>query len=238
MFMVGTGESWKKIVTARTLWCRLEKIRDPMAGDFNRNIFVNCLFDDEYRQLLVGIAFTIVYFGYRPRLALERADSAESRIDKILGLIDESKFGIHDLSRLVATEKNEPYRMNMPFELGIDYGCQKLRGGKWAQKKILILEKERYRFQKSISDLSGSDIKSHDDEVSKVVGAVRDWLVTEELRRGDSGARIWDRFNDFQTYLHDEVVAKDGHISIDDVQIPEMIHHMEAWFRAREASQG
>lgn len=123
--------------------------------------------------------------------------------------------------------------MNMPFELGIDYGCRKLKGGKWSNKKILILEKERYRFQKSISDLSGSDIKNHGDEVDKVILAVRDWLVVEELKRGDSGAKVWDRFNDFQAYLYDEVVEKDGHNSIDDVQIAEIAHHMEIWFRDR-----
>jgi hypothetical protein len=204
-----------------------------MAENFESNIFVNCPFDDDYRQILLGIVFTIIYFGYRPRLSIERADSAESRIDKILGLIKESKFGIHDLSRLVSSEEGESYRMNMPFELGIDYGCQKLKGGKWAGKKILILEKERYRFQKAISDLSGSDIKNHDDEVDKAVSAVRDWLITEELKRGDSGAKVWDNFNDFQAYLYDEVVEKDGHASIDEVQIPEVIHHMETWFEEK-----
>ena len=128
-----------------------------MASEFEKNVFVNCPFDDDFRQLLLGIVFTIIYFGYKPRLSLERADSAESRIQKILELIEESKFGIHDLSRIMSSDKEEHYRMNMPFELGIDYGCQKLKGGKWSQKKILILEKERYRFQKAISDLSGSD---------------------------------------------------------------------------------
>lgn len=200
---------------------------------FEENIFVNSPFDDDYRQLLIGIVFTVTYFGYKPRISLERADSAENRIEKITELIRNSKFGIHDLSRLVSTRPGEPYRMNMPFELGIDYGCKKLKGGKWSKKKILILEKERYRFQKSISDLSGSDIKSHDDEVDKVILAVRNWLVTEELKRGDSGAKIWDRFNDFQAYLYDEVVEKDGHESIDDVQIVEIIHHMETWFRKK-----
>lgn len=161
-----------------------------MGGDFEKNVFVNCPFDDDFRQLLLGIVFTIIYFGYKPRLSLERADSAESRIQKILGLIEESKFGIHDLSRMVSKGKDEHYRMNMPFELGIDYGCQKLKDGKWSQKKILILEKERYRFQKAISDLSGSDIKHHDDEVDKAINAVRDWLVIEELKRGHSGSRV------------------------------------------------
>ncbi|MCP5142203.1 MAG: hypothetical protein H6980_07620 [Gammaproteobacteria bacterium] len=201
-----------------------------MVGVFEKNVFINCPFDEDYRQILLGIVFTILYFGYKPRLSSERADSAEARIQKILGLIEESKFGIHDLSRIVSSGKDEHYRMNMPFELGIDYGCQKLKGGKWSQKKILILEKERYRFQKAISDLSGSDIKNHDDEVDKAIIAVRDWFVTEELKRGASGSKIWDTFNDFQAYLYDEVVENDGHKSVDDVQVSEIIHHMESWF--------
>lgn len=197
---------------------------------FEKNVFVNCPFDDDYRQLLIAIIYTVKYFGYSPRLSLERADSGESRIEKILGLIEESKFGIHDLSRIISSGKNEHYRMNMPFELGIDYGCKKLKGGIWDSKKILILEKEKYRFQKAISDLSGSDIKNHDDEVIKVIGAVRDWFVTEELERGDSGNKVWSDFNEFQAYLYDEVVEKDGHKSPDEVPIPEIIHHMSNWF--------
>lgn len=206
-----------------------------MVGEFEKNVFVNCPFDEDYRQLLLGIVFTIIYFGYKPRLSLERADSAETRIQKILGLIEESKFGIHDLSRIVSSDKGEHYRMNMPFELGIDYGCQKLKGDKWTQKKILILEKERYRFQKALSDLSGSDIKSHDDQVHKAILAVRNWFVTEELKRGDSGNKVWDSFNDFEAYLYDEVVEKDGHTSTADVQVSEIIHHMENWFAAKTA---
>lgn len=200
------------------------------SDNFEKNVFVNCPFDDDYRQLLVAIIYTTKYFGYSPRLSLERADSGESRIEKILGLIEESRFGIHDLSRMISSEKNEHYRMNMPFELGIDYGCQKLKGGIWSNKKILILEKEKYRFQKAISDLSGSDIKNHNNEVTKVISAVRDWFVIEDLSRGDSGNKVWSSFNDFQAYLYDEVVSKDGHKSSDEVPIPEIIHHMSSWF--------
>ena len=106
-----------------------------MSNEYEKNVFVNCPFDKGFRQLLLGVVFTIIYFGYKPRLSLERADSAENRIDKIIGLIKESRFGIHDLSRLVSRTEGEVYRMNMPFELGIDYGCKKLKGGKWQRKK-------------------------------------------------------------------------------------------------------
>lgn len=76
-----------------------------MSGEFYKNVFVNCPFDKNFRQILLGIVFTIIYFGYKPRLATERADSAESRIEKILNLIKGSKFGIHDLSRIESTKK-------------------------------------------------------------------------------------------------------------------------------------
>jgi hypothetical protein len=201
---------------------------------FESNVFVNCPFDDDYRQLLLSVIFTVKYLGFNPRLSLERADSAESRIEKIVGLINQSKYGIHDLSRIISERGNEHYRMNMPFELGIDYGCQKLKEGIWSQKQILILEKERYRYQKALSDLSGSDIKNHDDEAPKIIRAVRDWFVTIKPMRADSGKKIWNLYNDFQAYLYDELVESDGHESVDDVQITEIMLHMSAWFSAQE----
>lgn len=205
-----------------------------VCENFDKNVFINCPFDDDFRQLLIGIIFTVMYFGFTPRLALERSDSAESRIDKILDLILESKFGIHDLSRIVSAQEGKHYRMNMPFELGIDYGCKRIKDGEWTNKKILILEKEKYRYQKAISDLSGSDIKNHNNEVTKIIYAVRDWFVSEELDRGHSGLKVWDNFNEFEAYLYDEVVEKDGHESTDKVQITEIMHHMKEWFREKE----
>lgn len=201
---------------------------------FEKNVFINCPFDPDYRQLLLAIVFTAKYLGYIPRLSLERADSGESRIEKIVSLIKESKFGIHDLSRIVSSEENEHYRMNMPFELGIDYGCKKLKGGKWRDKKILILEKEKYRFQKAISDLSGSDIKHHGDKAMNAVHAVRDWFVTEELKTADSGNMVWNNFNEFNAYLYDELVVKNGHISPDDVPISEVMHYMTNWLSSQQ----
>ena len=198
-------------------------------GEFDENIFVNCPFDDDYRQLLTAVIFVVQYLGFNPRLSLERSDSGETRIVKILQLITESKFGIHDLSRIVSENENEFYRMNMPFELGIDYGCQKLKEGKWKDKRILILEKEPYRYQAALSDLSGSDIKNHDDDPLKLMKAVRDWLVTEDLKTGPSANMIWTKFNEFNAYLYNKAVEENGHESVDDLPVPEVMHHIKEW---------
>ena len=89
-------------------------------GDFERNIFVNCPFDKDYEPILQAILFCVLFLGFKPRIALESNDSSQSRLAKISKLIYESKYSIHDLSRSQATAVGQYYRLNMPFELGMD----------------------------------------------------------------------------------------------------------------------
>jgi len=42
--------------------------------------------------------------------------------------------------------------------------------------------------------------------------------------------KIWYRFNEFQTYLYEKVIQEEGHVSVDDAPIPEVIFHMSNWF--------
>lgn len=83
--------------------------------DFENNVFVNCPFDEKYLEILRSILFTIIYLGFNPRIALERLDSGQPRIQKIVSMIEESKYAIHDLSRIRAEKKGEYFRLNMPF---------------------------------------------------------------------------------------------------------------------------
>lgn len=200
---------------------------------FERNVFINCPFDEDYRQLFLSVLFAVSYLGFIPRIALERSDSGESRVHKVLALINQSKYGIHDISRIMATQEGEHYRMNMPFELGIDYGCQKLKEGIWSSKKLLVLEKEKYRYRVALSDLSGSDIKNHNDDPQAIIKSVRNWFIPEEMPRGPSGNKIWQAFNDFNAYVYEILVEEDGHSSIDDVEIPEILIHMREWLKNR-----
>lgn len=171
--------------------------------------------------------------GFSPRIATERSDSGENRIDKICGLIRQSKYSIHDLSRLRAGEVGEFYRMNMPFELGIEYGCRLFGRAPMSEKKCLILEKDLHEFRKALSDLSGIDVKRHDDQPEGVIRAVRDWFVeTVGLRRIASPTVLWFRFTDFASDFYD-ARKKEG-FSDDDLNmmpIPEYIDFIRSWVR-------
>ena len=146
--------------------------------------------------------FCIVFLGFSPRLATERNDSGENRLEKIRGLIERSKYSIHDLSRCQAQRKGEHFRLNMPFELGIDFGCRQYFGRGREEKRFLILEAKRYRFQAAISDISGSDICAYGDDPQlapqNAVKHVRNWLVSEAAAMTVGAKKIWDSYCDFQ----------------------------------------
>ncbi|WP_017326095.1 hypothetical protein [Synechococcus sp. PCC 7336] len=201
---------------------------------FERNVFVNCPFDDKFRPLLRPLLFTIYYLGFTPRIALERLNSAEVRIEKIIGLIEESKYSIHDLSRLKAETAGEFYRLNMPFELGIDFGCRRFKGGESSEKKCLILEAERHRYQAALSDVSGSDIEVHENEPEEIVAVVRNWLNHEANLAADGPAAIWGAFTDFMADNYDELTARGfSPRNIERLSIAELMRFMEQWVEAR-----
>lgn len=80
---------------------------NPPDPNFEKNVFINCPFDSAYDKLLRPLLFTIIYFGFNPKIATERSDAGEQRIDKICELIESSKYSIHDLSRIKSSKKNE-----------------------------------------------------------------------------------------------------------------------------------
>jgi len=200
---------------------------------FATNVFVNCPFDEEYGPMLQPLLFTIISVGLRPRIALESLDSGQPRIEKVLRLIRESRFGIHDLSRMQARRRNEIFRLNMPLELGIDFGCRRFGGGALHRKRCLILESERYRFQAAISDLSGSDIGSHDDQPIRIVSIVRDWLRNEAHVTAAAGHEIWSDFNEFSRENTKRLTAdgfSERHIAA--LSVKELMEQMSIWLNS------
>lgn len=200
--------------------------------EFDRNVFINCPLDADYVNILRPILFCVLALKFEPRLALERADSAETRIEKIVGLIADSKFGIHDLSRLKASRRGEFFRLNMPFELGIDYGCRRFKGKPWDTKRILILEAERYRFQIAISDLSGSDIAVHNNDPIIASNEVRNWLAQGLGTAIPGPAAVFNKFTDFTADNYDRLKGR-GYSDADIASQPisEVIECMRDWLK-------
>ena len=197
---------------------------------FEKCVFVNCPFDEDYEPILQAILFCILYLDFHPRISTERSDSLESRIEKIRDLIKESKYSIHDLSRCQATKKGEYFRLNMPFELGIDYGCRQYFGGNRGDKRSLILEEKRYRYLEVISDLSGFDIQNHEGNFEKAVRKVRNWLVSEAGAEAVGANRILMAYVDFQDWNYEsQLKAGFSDEDIQDYPTNELLQAMREW---------
>jgi len=129
---------------------------------FENNVFINCPFDEEYVPLLRALVFTTIYLNLEPHFS-QTISSSNIRINQIKQHIRNCKFGIHDLCRSKAMVVGELPRFNMPYELGLDIGACEYGGKLLKSKRILILETERYHYQKVLSDISGQDISAHND---------------------------------------------------------------------------
>ncbi len=95
--------------------------------------------------------------------------------------------------------------MNMPFELGLDIGMKYSGIPDFAQKRMLIVEQTKYQYQKALSDLAGFDIHAHENDLSKLIEIIRDWLVENKATTIRIGPKeIWNRLCDFNFVLYSE----------------------------------
>ena len=174
------------------------------AKQYSQNVFINCPFDKEYSSLFDAIVFAVHDMGFRPRCALEARNAGQFRLEKILEIISQCKYSIHDLSRTELDPENRLPRFNMPFELGLDLGCKKFGSAAHREKVCLILDVEKYRYQAFISDISGQDIDAHGGSPEKAISIVRNWLRLERdplkvITPG--GKKIAKRYDEFRRAL-------------------------------------
>ena len=70
------------------------------AEDRDNSVFVNCPFDASYKTVFDAIVFAAAACGFQVRSALEIADSGELRLQKIMRLLEASRYSLHDISRV------------------------------------------------------------------------------------------------------------------------------------------
>jgi hypothetical protein len=173
-----------------------------VGADYDNNVFINCPFDDDYLPLFRALIFAVFECGLRPRCALEVYDAGEVRIEKIVRIVKDCRWGIHDISCTDLSSNSLP-RFNMPLELGLFLGARWLGTGPQTRKSCLILDREEHRYQEFISDIAGQDVRAHEDVPLKAITAVRDWLTISKagIPRPPGGVAINRRYEKFTSEL-------------------------------------
>lgn len=175
---------------------------------FETNIFINCPFDDDYKPIQKALIFTVMYLGFEPLLSTT-ISSGHIRIQQIIKHIKASKFSIHDISRCAAKKKGELGRFNMPYELGIDIGCMQFGTRLQKMKLCLVLEEKEHRYDQFISDISGQDIKTHQNNPEKAIERVLEWLDAATDDNIPSLGNVWNAYIDFIGKLEIGLKAED-----------------------------
>jgi hypothetical protein len=197
---------------------------------YDRSVFINCPFDEEYEPILQAIIFAVLRLGFEVRISFERSNGVQNRLAAIVDLIRQCRFSVHDLSRSQAKAKGDIYRLNMPFELGIDYGCREF-DPLYAGKEFLVLEEKAYASKAAISDLAGCDFEVHKSDHQIAVKKIRNWLVQEGRAENVAPARIFADYDVFQQYYWESQRAAGA--SEDDIReypIREVFDCMKQWF--------
>jgi hypothetical protein len=202
--------------------------------DFDKDVFINCPFDTDYiDDLLKPMLYILIRNKLNPRLSLEVSDSGQVRLEKITGILRNCKYSIHDLSLVRAKKKGEYARMNMPFELGVDYGLRKSGVGRLDEKKFLILEAVKYDYQKAISDINGFDIKVHNNDTETLFQCLYAWSSeTLLIKKQPPPRKLFYEFVDFNANLFEEKRDEYGSEELaknytDHISVPEYIQEIK-----------
>jgi hypothetical protein len=180
-------------------------------------VFLNVPFDRQYRKLFLALVFAVHECGLVARCALEKDDGTQVRLETLYEIIEDCEFGIHDLSRTTLDGVNRLPRFNMPLELGIFLGAKRYGGVRQRRKSALIVEKDPYRYQQFVSDISGQNIRAHHNTVDDALTAVRNWVRTEHpTRKGVPGpTQIKYRYVQFRRDL--PAMCRDRGLDIKDL---------------------
>ena len=168
---------------------------------FEHCVYVNCPFDDEFLPLLHAILFAIHDCGFVARIAVEDEGSNETRLDKIVRLIRDSRLSIHDISRVELTVHGALPRFNMPFECGLALGA--IRYGEPRGRDFLFMSALPGQDRETLSNLGGQDPAVHHNEPRAAIEAVRSFLAAKNGHavRTPGVQAIWERYQAFGATL-------------------------------------
>src|SRR5213082_3561062 len=145
------------------------------------------------------MTFAIHDCGFVARCAMESEDSGDIRIRRIVQIVRESQYSIHDISRIELDGATGYPRFNMPLELGICLGAREFGHREQRLKACLVLDRDRYRYQAFCSDIAGQDIRAHSGEAVLAIAAVRNFLANQRSTELlPAGSKIAERYELFE----------------------------------------
>lgn len=197
---------------------------------FENSVFINCPFEPCYGDLFKAVFFTVIFCGFNPVCALDENDGG-LRIDKLKEKIEGCQYGIHDLSLIELDEDSQLPRFNMPFELGLDYGCKTYGELKLKKKNFLIFESSLHKLPVYLSDLAGCDPRCHNRHTGMEIREIRKWLNSSVAQIGEfrlpGENSIKEAFDGF--LIKFPSICTRMKVEVDSISHSDLLHAMKNW---------
>lgn len=173
------------------------------GSTYNDNVFINCPYDPDYARTFEALIFAVYALGFLPRAAREVDDGGDVRYLRIMRIIGECRYGIHDISRTGIDPVTNLPRFNMPLELGFYLAARVFGDEEQEKKRTIVLDVNAYRYRDFISDLAGVDIHAHNGDPLQAITEVRNWLRSASRRNLPSANVVRDLHERFRLDLVD-----------------------------------
>jgi hypothetical protein len=194
---------------------------------YDDRVFINCPFDGAYLPLFHAAIFATYFCGFYPTSSLAEDNGLENRIDKIVRIIEQCRYGIHDISRTELNPAGCP-RFNMPFELGLFFGAHRYGNRDQKTKNALILERNQYSYQQLISDINGIDVKAHQDDPFRIIRHIRRLSINSKRMAIPGADVIWANYLDFSKRLIN-LSSSVGFLNIKELPFKNFCDIIEEW---------
>jgi hypothetical protein len=182
----------------------------------NNKVFLNVPYDTDYEPILVAMVAALLSLGNTPELAFDDQRGGEDRLTCIVKLIQSCRFSFHDLS----ADKSEPPRFNMPFELGIACAVHVISSKGGNGHPFYIFHNEKYRLQKTLTDINGMDPFIHEGKPENVIRKILGIMQYMEKASQLTVSEVYDVYQQMTDTL--AVIKKDNmaeNCSVFDKQI-------------------
>ena len=152
-------------------------LRSKEDDNSDVDVFLNIPYDPYFVDLFLAYTAGLTSLGLFPRATLEIA-GGERRLDRTLDLIQRCRYSLHDLSRVqVDAGPSATPRFNMPFELGLAVAWQRAEPRKHTW---FVFEAKTRRIERSLSDLSGTDVYIHHGRPSGIFSELTNAFVRSQ----------------------------------------------------------
>jgi hypothetical protein len=147
--------------------------------DIGRNrryqVFLNFPYDKEFEQLSYSMMFGVVASNLIPICALDITSPDLPRLNNIVNSIKNCHYSIHDFSKSKGEGEHNYSRFNMPIEMGM--ALFHAMNTQLIEHRCCFFSSEPNDYKVFSSDLAGLDAKNHENDDSRLVGIVYEWLI-------------------------------------------------------------